>query len=699
MTGTRIAAWLAGVAGLALMAGSAHAQSPSSDRSNTIEEIIVTASKTGSQSLQKTPLAIQAFTADLLKEKNISRVDDLIQAIPGASENTQSGVVNRSFNLRGVGASGTNGDSPIGYYLDDVPFNIPNFGIAPPINFVDLERVEILRGPQGTLYGQGAAGGIFIFHTKDPDLENFKFSGESSLSQTKDSSRPNYGASAVVSIPIVQDKLAVRISGSYSRQQGFAELYDGSVAGALLKKDVNFVKNKDVRMVVLWRPTDNLQLRGQVWHFRPQQGYSNLLQNIDPPAFYAAATGDGYSDGKFTLYSLAGELALKGVTLNSSTSYIDGQFASLFPTPPAGSFLSAFQPKSFAQEVRARSNGSGPLHWVVGGQYQDAEGPQHNVLDLKFVPLFLDTSNNTVTKNWAAFGEVSYDLFDGKLIPLVGVRYYEDKRTYKEAPVSIPTKTNKTTWRVNLAYIPTDNLTAFATISTGFRAGVIQSAGQALLLQLDGIPAQTLNAPDTLTNYEAGVKFRTADGALSLGANLYRINFKNLQSSVTSTAGVGGFANIGDAHTTGLDLEAQWRTPLEGFTLGAVANINDTKFDEVLPQVQARLPTARPGARLFNASEYNYRLDANYTGRLTDTLDGFANVALSRFGNRVMSSGDVAAAYSLLTATMGIRSGPWEMALVGDNLADERGPTFILGQTIRATIRPRTIGIRIRADY
>ncbi len=120
--------------------------------------MVVTAQKSGAQSLQEVPLAIQAFGGEELREKNITSINDLVSAIPGAFEGQRQSVASRSYNLRGAGGGNANGDSPIGYYLDDVPFIVTNFGIAPPVRFIDIERVEVLRGPQGTLYGRGIVG-------------------------------------------------------------------------------------------------------------------------------------------------------------------------------------------------------------------------------------------------------------------------------------------------------------------------------------------------------------------------------------------------------------------------------------------------------------------------------------------------------------------------------------------------------------
>src|SRR6185369_8102181 len=193
-----------------LMIGGAQAQAADSAE---LEEVLVTAQKTGSQSLQSVPLAIQAFNGEELREKNITSIGDLVSAVPGAFEGQRQSAASRSYNLRGAGGSNANGDSPIGYYLDDVPFIVTNFGIAPPVRFLDIDRVEVLRGPQGTLYGQGSSGGVFIFRTRDPSLTDFQFIGEAELGTTNGAGSANYGMAAAASIPLVKDRLALRISG------------------------------------------------------------------------------------------------------------------------------------------------------------------------------------------------------------------------------------------------------------------------------------------------------------------------------------------------------------------------------------------------------------------------------------------------------------------------------------------------------
>src|SRR6185369_2623070 len=227
-------------------------------------------------------------------------------------------------------------------------------------------------------------------------------------------------------------------------------------------------------------------------------------------------------------------------------SNLEGSFGINIPLSPSGFFSSQFFPKMFAEELRANSTGSGPWHWVVGGAYQDGQGPQANQLKLPTVAINAD--NNTITKNYAFFGEMSYDLMDGKVVPLVGLRQYHDKRTFEDATSSLPSTKNVTTWRVNLSWLPTDNLTTFLTAATGFRAGIVQSQVQVQSLQQAGVPASVSLDPERSKNYEAGLKWRSTDRAFTVGLNLYQTKYKDMQTNTPGAiAGVNGFSNFGDA--------------------------------------------------------------------------------------------------------------------------------------------------------
>jgi outer membrane receptor protein involved in Fe transport len=662
-------------------------------------DIVVTAQKTGTQSLQSVPLAIQAFSGDTLKERNINNVAELIAAVPGATLSQQQSVASQSYSIRGAGAGAANGDSPIGYYVDDVPFVVTNFGIAPPIRFVDLAQVEVLRGPQGTLYGQGSSGGVFIFHTRDPNLNKIQYAAQVETSKTANATGWNYDVSAAVSVPIIKDMLAVRVSGGHAFNPGWADYYIGPVTGKPDRRGVNNVRNDDIRVVALFKPADNVSVRAQYWHFRPRQDFIGSMQSINPPAYANTGGQIGFGNGDFTLYSVTANAGFKGFSVTSATTKLTGQFGIFRPVVPAGSFSSQFFPTMFSEELRIHSNGSSPLHWVLGGAYQDGTGPQSNLLTTPAA--ITNADNNTLTKNGAVFGEVSYDLFGGKVVPLGGLRYYHDKRSFVDSTTNAPTLKDILTWRANLSYLPTRNLTMFVTASTGFRPGIVQSKVQATLLQQTGLPGATQTNPERSTDYEIGVKWRSPDHRLSAGVNGYITKYRDiLTPTPTIDPNVSGFSNFGDAITKGVDLDLRWKTPLPGLSVGGTANFNDSHYTRVNPIVQAALPYLKPGSRLVNTLAQNWRLDTNYSHDIKAGWEGFVNFAWDHTGDRPQSNNVTTLPYQYLTASLGIRKGDLEISVFGNNLSDARGPTLNLG-TLNSGVglTPRTVGLRLRLTH
>ncbi|MXO70231.1 TonB-dependent receptor [Alteraurantiacibacter buctensis] len=684
------------LAGGAAQAQDAESQETGAATAEAGDEILVTASKTGTQELQEVPLAIQVFSGEDLKERNITTIGDLVSSVPGAFEGFRQSNGSRFYNLRGNVTQ--NGDSPIGYYLDDTPFIVTNFGIAPPVRFLDMERIEVLRGPHGTLYGQGSSGGVFIFHTRDPDLNSVEYAFEAEATRTTGATAPNYNVAGALSVPIIEDKLAIRISGGVSEDAGYADVYYGAFDGIPDERGVNNAKNDDIRVVALIRPVENLDIRAQYWKFRPRQNFTGFTASVDPVYFQNTAGQDGFSNGSFELMSLTATLDLDDFTITSATSNLEGVFGINIPIAPAGFFSSQFLPKMFAQELRVNSNGEGPFNWVIGGSYQDGSGPQVNALQ---IPPFvnINADNDTLTENWAVFGEVSYELLDGKLIPLAGIRTYHDDRAFRDGGGTVPTKASVETWRLNLTYIPTDNLTMFVTAATGFRPGIVQSRVQVESLRLAGVTVGVALEPERSKNYEFGLKWRTPDDNLNVGLNLYNLKYTNLQTSVTGgIQGVNGFANFGDATTRGIDLEVHWRTPVDGLNLNFVGNINDSEYDSVNPVIGGAQPLLAPGDRLLNTLANNYRFDVNYNTDIAEGFEGFSNVSFSHSGDRLQANGFTARPYNLVGFTAGFRHDNWEFAFIGNNLFDERGPTFVgtNGPLSGSGPTPRTLGFRFR---
>jgi len=715
-TRSRSALWrgvsLAALAGafIAAAGGPALAQQAQGDAATPekLDEVVVTALKGGSQVIARAPVAIQAFSEKVLTERGVRDGADLIQMIPGASQAQEIGAGYRIFSFRGSGAGGPVGDGMIGYYLDDTPFGVPNNQAAPPLQYFDIERVEVLRGPQGTLYGSGSMGGAIIYRTKNPSLSRMGFTAESELSGTREAGDPNYRVAGAVSIPIIEDKLGLRVSGGYDKRAGYNDIYQGAPVGTPYKTDANGVIAKNLQAVLLWKPTDLTTVRLRAWRFSTDQDYLNVMNSVDPPYAAYQGTVNGYDRRRANYYSATITHAFDGLTLTNATSYqksLPGGFGvalNLGAPLGIGTLINGGDANSFVNEFRLATSGDGPLHWVGGAFYQKARGLY--TFSLNFPTLKLGGSTITRTENASVFSEVSYDLMGGKLVPLLGLRYFKDDRSSESVTngqlITSHAKPDALTWRANLAYYPSDKWMLFFNAGTGFRSGILQSQAQANAVIADGVPTGVSLTPDKLRNIEIGAKGKLFDDKLHLSVSAYDIKYTNLQSAFNTSIGLSAFANLGDAKTQGIDIEASWDTPIEGLNLAVVGNVNTSEFTNVIPAFAAANPRNKSGQELFNTPPYNWRLDVNYQ-KTIGAYDVFANASATAVGKARNSDPTVNTLnpYQLYRASVGVRKGAYTVKLFGENLSDERGPTAANGPTLLAGPRPRTIGVNLSLDF
>src|SRR6185436_11154300 len=162
-------------------------------------------------------------------------------------------------------------------------------------------------------------------------------------------------------VPLIEDKLAVRVSGGHSFNPGWADAYFGPFDGTPDQKGVNEMRDDGIRLVALYKPAENVTLRGQYWHFRPRQLFTGFTASVDPAYFQNTAGQSSFSTGEFELWSFTATADFETFAVTSATSDLDGDFGINIALSPAGSFSSQFFPKMFAQELRAYSTGSGPL--------------------------------------------------------------------------------------------------------------------------------------------------------------------------------------------------------------------------------------------------------------------------------------------------------------------------------------------------
>ncbi|MBY0285058.1 MAG: TonB-dependent receptor [Sphingomonas sp.] len=720
----RRVALLGGLSAIALLAAPAAAQkaapgaaqsgpeqAPAANAADQEADVVVTAQKR-EQNLSDVPAAIQAISGDTLERRGTKDLTQLVEFIPGASIVSKAAPGFETIQIRGI-SSGTVGDATVGYYIDDVIFSIPNLQLAPPSRLINLERTEILRGPQGTLYGNGAMGGLIRLVTTKPNTTKFTAKGQGEVSFT-DGGGTNYAGDAAFNFPLATDKAALGVSGGYERLSGFA---DGA-----LGNNLNGIESWNIRGKLFLKPTDNLDVNLSIWHINNHQDYSNNLLRVDPPRVHEPFGITPFIDTVATFYSGSVKWDLGTVSLESGTSYIDHKLRidSVVNSPLAvapGVVLpvgirnnSTFATSSFNQELRLVSQGSGPFSWIVGGLYTNATirsdidvnirglGPAIPFLNVVGAPL--------KTESFAFFGEASYSLFDGKLIPLIGLRYFNDVRT-ASGPTTFGGVTRVDSGRgnfdalsprFNLTYKPSDDALIYINVARGFRSGTIQTGAQAQLGQLSGVTTGVIINPDSLWTYEIGTKLKLPAGFYFDGS-FYYTDWTNIQIPFNTPFGLPSVVNGGNARIYGVDLGLNWRTPLRGLTLQGVVNFNNSTFQNINPQLTAVSPTARNGSQLPGVPKNNYSVGATYSGKIAESLN-FNFYGAYSFRNRQqdLASGLFGGQIENLTLRAGLEIKRLRFDIFADNITNEKGP-ILFTPTAQQAVYPRRIGLSVTMKY
>jgi len=389
----------------------------SQNNSEPLEEIVVTSQKR-SENLKEVPVSISVLSGATLNSTAISNVDDLSRAVPGLSIQANGTEGNAQLQLRGV--SSTAGDSTINIYLNDTPISISSRygGATQPIPF-DFARVEVLRGPQGTLYGASSLGGTIRYIQNKPDLESFGGFVEGNLSGT-DHGGVNYEPSALVNIPIVEDVFAIRLGALYGSDSGWIDNYNGN--GDIAQKGVNSDRRELIRFSALYQPTDDLSIQANTTYQR--------FDTKDSSSFYTAAgaansTGSGtapylvttglFKQSKLIQESARDNVVVSDVEVNANlgfaeltsvssyfrrtnprvidgTYYNSGALANYFlPAQFAPTASVAFSPSpvnqqsswnNWSQEIRlsSQADAQSPFKWV-GGIYVSAVHSSQSQID------------------------------------------------------------------------------------------------------------------------------------------------------------------------------------------------------------------------------------------------------------------------------------------------------------------------------
>lgn len=656
--------------------------------SGRLEEVIVTAQKRA-QRMQDVPISISVLSAAELDESAGPGITELLNRVPGvaATVGVQGGQT--QLGVRGVTASSPlfSGSSPIAFYLDSIPFGLVISGIVPDVNAYDLDRIEVLRGPQGTLYGANALNGVVRVLTKDAVLDDFELKARLSASTSHDGG-DNHRGDLALNVPLVAGKLAARAVAGEQRWGGWVD--------SPVRNDIDTGVIRNYRLKLDAQPADGFAIGVSGWRTVERQ---DAPSTANEAGRVAALVDKQPIDSEVSAFGLRLQYAAPVMSIESRSSYLEyDNRGSLWVAAGLPYFATRLHSKIVAEELVVNSTLDGPWRWSAGAFYRD--GRDHAVQTYTS-PI---TDQSQTSRSAAIFGEVGRRLLDDKVEWTLGLRYFRDEVGQIDGTRSIADDTfDATTPRVVLAWRPSATLSVYSSYSQGFRSGFPQGA-----LVFATAPDFPSVEPDKLRNYEVGAKGSVQEGRLSFDAAVYYIDWRGIQQTIFIPIGNGLFAfapiNTSDGGGVGVDVWFSGR-PNAAIELSLSASWNALELESDVYSMNRLLFAA--GQRLNRSPEWTVGAAASYRfsfGRsgYTGLLATSANYT-SKMGAAVIGEPPVYAdAIRVVRASMAIESASfWTVSVFGENLGNEDG--VVIKQYGNpdwdARVRPRTVGVQLELRF
>ena len=750
---------LAGLVGLFAATGgmsSALAQGDDAAAQGRIDEIIVTANKR-EQSLQDTAMSISAIGGDMIDKRGLVGMDDYLKGIPGVNFQDR-GAAQNSVVIRGMAADPQLEDSTAGVYLGETPLtglagaNAFDFGGNADIKLVDVERIEVLRGPQGTLYGASSIAGTVRVIPRAPKLNRIEGAVSTGYSDTGERGSENTMLTGIINLPLIEDKLAVRAAAYHFENSGYIENIAGSQPNALIdsvvgaggfaedRGDVGGDEYTGYRVTALWQPTDefnatlmylqqeieqdgfpevNYRLDEKFQQIRPQVGengshYESLSSEVDITNLvleYDFAWGD-----------LVGSVS----RINSDPKSVqDGSifnpdFVTGNPTPY--STTTSNSTTVDVEELRFTSNFSGSIQILLGLYHEDRE-TQIDLGDRWSGDSSLGNSDDIAFRSQlelpveqkAVFGELAYSISD-KVLATFGARHFEFERENNSVLSFLGfvfseehsrAKSSDQTYKFNVSYQLTDDFLVYGQWAEGFRLGRPQTP---ILLAcdpdgdrvVDGVSIPRAVNPDTSASFELGTKWNSMDKRVSINASIYQIDWEGMPVGVPASCGSVHVFNAGESVSLGAEIELQAYLT-ENFELSVGLSYNQSELTEDAPNLGNDGDDLPGSADInfnlglehgFDLGEYAAfsRLDYSYVGEYSSVIQPASNLP-------------DAGGYSQINLNLGVNLGKFDVGFFANNLTNSDEFTWVetglsaVGFTRAYRLRPRTIGANIKYHF
>ena len=699
---------------------------------STIEVVIVTATRRESL-IEQVPASVTALSETDLRGMGAQFFEDYARTVPGLSF-TDNGLGGQNYVIRGI-STGIFSESraATAVYLDETPITDNGWGqlsYAPNPLLVDIHRIEILRGPQGTLFGSGSMGGAVRIITNQPNASEFEGFAEAGLSTTRHGG-PGFELSAMLNTPLSEGQGAIRGVAYYQDLDGWI---DNTVLGT---RNVNNNETLGMRLSGLWDFTDRLTVNGKFVHQDRQSNGSGFDQD-DPPWTQQRQVPEPNGD-EWTLFNLEVHYRFDRARLISATSWLDRSTdqaldgSSAYPGPAELTTVTGVnvrEQKDFIQEFRLQSSGDDRLDWLLGLYYQDQDyWLVHEVVVPGFDELtgglaaafgtpdrLLLAQTDRPAEQTAAFGDLILR-FNERWEGTLGGRWFRfrySRDSLTRGPLAGPgshyqAESSESGFipRLALSYFHSDETMLYGSISGGYRPG---GHNETIFdhwpdcrpyfdwLGIPGVPPDYES--DSAWNYELGLKSNWASRRVYLNAAVFYLDWTDMQTPAGLRCGAQWMQNAGEATSKGAEVEVIAH-PGENLELRLNGAWTDARLDE-----DVFLMGGRKGDRVPGVPE------TAFGGSLTWFFDAFAAmngslridyqyVGGSPNGWTLFYEPSEIPSYSLVNLRLGLGKGRWQTTLFLDNLFDERAIITVhdVPEYWVTTARPFTVGISARFTY
>lgn len=707
--------------------GAADATPPARDgqASATLDTVTVTAQKR-TENARKVPASISVVGEQQLENQHVTQLSDLNGYLPAMTITDGGTPGQTSVSLRGIPTLGPG--AVVGTYLDDTPLGSSS-NFARSSRFVldllpyDIQRVEVLRGPQGTLYGAGAMGGLLKYVLKDPDLDRFEGRVGGGVASVGGAGGNGWNARAGINAPLIEGTLAIRASFANEFTPGWT---DNVFTG---RKDINDTRQRSGHVSLLWQPDEDLSVKLTGLH-QTVDADDNSVSILDVqrrPVFGEDGTDKPLAERfekTVDFFAATIDWNLQWADFVSATSYsktstfqVNDQsktYGPLFPLFGAAPGVSAFPLslglKKWTQELRLQSKPDDRVEWMLGGFYTRETSTNHQELSATSfagVPVpgldplaVVDLPSSY--KERALFGNLTYK-FSERFDVTAGVRYARNDQDFKQIATAgslleLGTTHGQSSERVTTYLLGSrwhldDDSMVYARIASGYRPGGPNVA-------LPGVPP-SVNS-DSLVNYELGWKSLFFDQRASIDLAAFWIDWKDIQLSATTRDGLTYSANGGKARSRGVELTSLFKlTP--DLRVGLNGSFTDASLVDDAPSLQGRSGDGLPGIPRWNVAltaDYDFQWAAGYDGRV-----GASYQWLGKRKTNVDSNPDAAPlpASGQLNLNTELSHGHWTARLYVRNLTDERDITALSPVKSATTgaivewqanrVQPRTVGL------